>query len=106
MRRADAQAEIHRIARESQDNVRLTRHAEVRNPGVGKLPLMKPEIVAVLREGIVTEGPFPDIRIADAWKFTMRRVYGLQKFEVAGVLLPEANILVITGYKDIPFHRR
>ena len=86
--------------------MRYKRHAIIRDPGIGKLPLTKPEIVAVPRDGIITEGPVPDIRLAGGWKFTMCRVYERQRSEVVGVLLPDTNILVIAGYKDTPVYRR
>jgi hypothetical protein len=94
-----AETEIHRLALNA-DNVFLLPHAKTRNPLAGKRPLSKPEIVNVLRNGHITEGPSPDIKLKSGWKFKMVRMIDGGSFEVAGVFIPQGSIVVITGYED------
>ncbi len=100
MDRRQAEAEIHKIAASDSGQVFLLVHAKRRKPDIGKYPLTKAEIVSVLEAGRISEGPSPDLVVKDGWKFTMTRTSDGHTYCVAGVLVPETEILVITGYED------
>ncbi|WP_148213472.1 hypothetical protein [Rhodospirillum centenum] len=91
-----ARAQIRFLA--EADRLLLLRHARNREPGAGKFPLTREQIRQCLLHGVVREGPSPDIREPEGWKFTMRRLREGERHEVAGVLIPGRNVLVITGY--------
>ncbi|QJE73686.1 hypothetical protein HHL28_11820 [Aerophototrophica crusticola] len=97
MDRKKAEAHIRFLA--EVDRIALTAHAMVRNPGAGKQPLTREQIKRCLIHGSVVEGPVPDLREPNGWKFTMRRFRTGEAHEVAGVLVVERKILVITGYE-------
>ena len=99
-----AEHAIHTIALTDSGRVYLTNHARLRDPDGGKRPLTKPEILAVLEYGRIIEGPVEDIKVAGGWKFTMARHYEGHYYRVAGVLVPEFRVLVITGFEDVSFH--
>lgn len=100
MNRRQAEAEIHRIVISDSGRVYLTKHARERNPSIGKRPLTRMEIVTVLESGSITEGPSEDIKLGGGWKFTMLKSYDRHTYRVAGVLIPQSRILVITGFED------
>lgn len=81
-----------------EDKIALTTHAQVRSPTKGKHPLTREQIKQCLIHGVIIEGPAEDMKEPDGWKFVMRRVRQGEKHEVAGVLVVEKNVLVITGY--------
>ena len=105
MHRAAAQVAIRKLA-PFHDKVRLTDHAKVRDPGKGKMPLTKMEIMACLEHGSVVEGPYADMKMAGGWVFTVERFVDDRKCRVAGVLVPEQFILVITGFSVEQAKRR
>ncbi len=105
MNKATAQAEIRKLA-PWYEKVRLTEHAKKRDPASGKLPLTKKEIMAALEHGTIVEGPYPDLKMPGGWTFTVERNVDEQRCRVAGVLVPQEFILVITGYAIIPQTRR
>lgn len=76
----------------------LTTHAKIRDPKRGKYPLTREQIGNCLLNGTITEGPIPDIKIADGWKVTVTRFKSDEKHEVAAVVIVERRVLVITGY--------
>ncbi len=104
----DAEADIHAIAAADEAKVFLTRHGKRRDPTNAKPPLTKQEIVRVLEAGSIVEGPAPDLVIENGWKFTMVRTNGDERHVVAGVLVPQTKVVVITGYPDrsVPVARR
>ena len=106
MTRGEAQATIRRIAAGPSERVFLGQHAKHRAPARGKLPLSKPEIIAVLGFGWIVEGPVADNGVRGGWKITVRRQADRHLQEVVGVLLPEDSMFVITGYEDRPKRRR
>lgn len=80
----------------------LTMHAKVRAPGKGKYPLTREQITNCLLHGNLIEGPTPDFQTKgdkDAWKFTMARLKPGEQHVVAGVLIVETCVLVITGFE-------
>lgn len=80
----------------------LTQHAKLRAPDKGKYPLTLEQIRNCLIHGNVVEGPTPDFQTKgdkDAWKFTMERLKATERHVVAGVLIVETRILVITGFE-------
>jgi len=96
MDRKRAEAHIRFLA--EADRIAPLPHALVRSPEAGKYPLTREQMKLCLLKGALTEGPVPDIREAEGWKFTMRRVLDEERYEVAGVLIVEKKVLVITGY--------
>jgi hypothetical protein len=105
MDRPTAQAEIRKLA-PFFDKVRPTKHALIRDPASGKIPLTKLEMMQTLEHGTVVEGPFPDISIAGGWTFAVQRFVDRKTVKVAGVLVPSSHILVITGYEIVSGKRR
>lgn len=81
-----------------EDKIALTRHALDRSPPEGKHPLTREQIKQCLIHGVIVEGPTEDIKEPDGWKFVMRRLREGERHEVAGVLVVEKKVLVITGY--------
>lgn len=102
MTRDEAQTEIRRLAA-NRDNLRFTTHARGRSPEAGKYPISERQVAQCLQNGFLVGNPTPDIKLADGWKFTCRRAHEETVTEVAGVVVPERMILVITGYEDRPF---
>jgi hypothetical protein len=100
MNAAQAQEDIRRIVAADDGRVFLSDHAGIRNPAIGKHPLTKQEILGVLATGLIDEGPSPDLKVPNGWKFRMRKSREKQTFYVVGVLVPETRVLVITGYED------
>lgn len=96
MDRPSAKAEIETLVKAGK--LALTDHAKNRDPKRGKYPLTREQIGNCLLNGTITEGPAPDIKIADGWKVTVTRFRSDEKHEVAAVLIVEKRILVITGY--------
>ncbi len=101
MHKRRAEEQIHEIANSDSGRVFLYKHAKKRDPEIGKLPLTKPQMTGVLACGRITEGPSPDSIVANGWKFTMTRAMNMHTYYVAGVLVPDDTVLVITGYEDI-----
>jgi hypothetical protein len=51
-----------------------------------------------LIHGVVTEGPAPDLKEPNGWKLRITRLHDREKHEVASVLIPDKDVLVITAY--------
>jgi hypothetical protein len=100
MDRRTAEAHIRFLA--EADKIAPTQHAKTRAPKAGKFPLTRAQMRECLIHGSISEGPTPDIRETDGWRFTMRRFRAGtntdEKHEVAGVLIVEKKVIVITGY--------
>ena len=99
MNRVNAQAEIRKLATE-RGNLRFTRHALTRDPKNNKFPISELQAAQCLRNGILWEDPVPDIKLANGWKFTMGRKMEEVEIVVAGVLVPQDKVLVITGFES------
>jgi hypothetical protein len=94
--RSDAKKAVRALA--LSDRIAFTLHAKTRNPAAGKFPLTREQVRNCLIHGVVTEGPAPDIREPDGWKMRITRLREQEAHEVACVLIPERNVLVITAY--------
>jgi hypothetical protein len=105
LNRKDAQAEIWRLSAD-RSTLRFTTHALVRDPKSGKHPITERQAALCLQNGRISEGPSPDIKLANGWKFTMHRKGEEADTTVAGVLVPAEKILVITGYETRTAVRR
>jgi hypothetical protein len=57
----------------------LTDHAKNRDPTRGKYPPTREQIQNCLLNGVISEGPAPDIREADGWKVTVTRLKADEK---------------------------
>ena len=78
--------------------IALTKHANIRDPKLGKYPLTREQIKNCLLNGSITEGPAPDIKEVGGWKVTITRFKEDEKHEVSAVVIVEKSVLVITGY--------
>ena len=96
MNRVQAKAHIKFLA--EADRIAHLTHALTRAPEKGKYPLTREQMKQCLIYGTIVEGPASDIKVADGWKFTMHRFRQGERNEVAGVLIPERKVIVITGY--------
>ena len=96
MNRVQAKAHIKFLA--EADRIAHLTHALSRAPEKGKYPLTREQMKQCLIHGTIVEGPASDIKVADGWKFTMHRFREGERNEVAGVLIPERKVIVITGY--------
>lgn len=105
MTRNEAQAAIRALAKD-RSRLRFTNHALERDPTAGKYPISERQAVQCLLNGFLKEGPAPDISLANGWKFTCERAAEESDIVVAGVVVPEKMLLVITGYETRPFRRR
>lgn len=105
MTRNGAQTEIRRLATD-RDKIRFTDHALKRDPGKGKHPISERQTVNCLLSCILHEDPTPDLKLANGWKFTAQRTQEETTTTVAGVLVVDTRILVITGYEERRFRRR
>jgi hypothetical protein len=105
MTRDDALAEIREVA-SHRDKIIFTTHALIRDPKKGKHPITERQAAQCLQQGFLTENPTPDIKLANGWKFTCRRMQEEVVITVAGVIVPATKIVVITGYETRPFRRR
>jgi hypothetical protein len=99
LNRVKAQAEIRRLAAD-RGNLRFTRHALTRDPEHNKFPISERQAAQCLQNGILWEDPAPDIKLANGWKFTMGRKMEEVEIVVAGVLVPQDMLLVITGFEN------
>jgi len=100
MDRSSAKRAIATLARDGK--LALTQHAKDRAPEKGKYPLTLEQIRNCLIHGNIIEGPAPDLLARghkDAWKFTVERLKAAERHIVAGVLIVETRILVITGFE-------
>jgi hypothetical protein len=95
-----------RALAKDRDKVRFTRHARKRDPEAGKPPISERQAVQCLLSGFLTEDPTPDISLTNGWKFTCQRTADETMTVVAGVVVPETKILVITAYENWLFTRR
>jgi hypothetical protein len=96
MNRVQAKAHIKFLA--EADRIAPLTHALTRAPDNGKYPLTREQMKQCLIHGTIVEGPASDIKVTDGWKFTMHRFREGERNEVAGVLMPERKVIVITGY--------
>lgn len=80
------------------DQIVFTLHAKRRDPARGKFPLSREQVKNCLIHGVVTEGPAPDIKEPSGWKMRITRLRDEERHEVACVLIPENDVLVITAY--------
>jgi|SRR5688500_12695208 hypothetical protein len=96
MNRVQAKAHIKFLA--EADRIAHLTHALTRAPEKGKYPLTREQMKQCLIHGTIVEGPASDIKVTDGWKFTMHRFREGERNEVAGVLIPERKVIVITGY--------
>jgi hypothetical protein len=96
MNRVQAKAHIKFLAEE--DRIAPLTHALTRAPEKGKYPLTREQMKQCLIHGTIVEVPASDIKITNGWKFTMHRFREGERNEVAGVLMPEQKVIVITGY--------
>lgn len=78
--------------------VAFTKHSGIREPARGKFPLTREQVRNCLLNGLISEGPVPDIREAGGWKVTVTSFRADERHEVAAVLIVETRVLVITGY--------
>ncbi|GEM_PF-3215819 len=100
MDKSSAKRAIIALARDGK--LALTQHAKTRAPEAGKYPLTLEQIRNCLLYGNITEGPTPDFLAKSdkgAWKFAMERLRATERHTVAGVLIVETRILVITGFE-------
>jgi hypothetical protein len=96
MDRGAAAAAIRKLLDEGK--LTLSSHAKKRSPETGKQPLTRAQIESCLRSGVITEGPYPDIR-EPGWKVTVTRFREGEKHEVVAVIVPDKMLLVITAYE-------
>ena len=96
MNAGDARKAVRALAASSR--IAFTLHAKTRNPAARKFPLTREQVKNCLIHGVITEGPVPDIREPDGWKMRITRLREQEAHEVACVLIPEQNVLIITGY--------
>ncbi len=97
MNKHDAKKAVEKLAKA--DLIALTKHARERGPALGKFPLTREQIKNCLINGVITEGPSPDIKEVNGWKMTITRLRESEKHEVSCVLIVDQSILVITGYE-------
>jgi len=85
--------------------IAFTDHARKRDPEAGKIPRDIRTAQACLLMGAITEGPSPDIKLANGWKGKVSRDADGKVTEVACVIVLDAEkgdwILVITGYQSV-----
>lgn len=102
---SEAQDAIRKLAAD-RSRLKFTCHALKRKPEKGKYPVSERQVAQCLQNCVVTEDPSPDIKLANGWKFTCERPMEEATIVVAGVLVPERMILVVTAYENRPFRRR
>ncbi|MQP66062.1 hypothetical protein GE253_11995 [Niveispirillum sp. SYP-B3756] len=78
----------------------ITPHARTRAPERGKYPLLASQIIACIRHGMVTEGPYDDPKWPGKLKCTVTRVRDGEHHECVVSFDPAGPpVVVITAYE-------
>lgn len=88
----DMARHIHRLA-EDPANIILTKHARER---MGERHVTRRHVVACLRKGRITEGPYKDVQ--KCWRCTMTRAVSGIDVSVAAAVNFEDQVIIVTVF--------
>lgn len=99
MNAVQATAYLNRLAI-VESHVFITSHARIRAPQRGKYPLQASQIIACVRHGMVTEGPYDDPKWPGHLKCTITRLREGEYHECVVSFDPAGPpVVVITAYE-------